>query len=88
MPRPKPPNPLKIHSVRLTESQLLTFKQLGGSVWLRSRLDKLGASGVGRRERNKRIVAASRVGYSDSAIAEQFNISRQTVWRILGQKEK
>lgn len=40
MPRPKPPAPLKVRYVRLTDKQWLILKQLGGMDWLRSTLDK------------------------------------------------
>ena len=40
MPRPKPVEPIKKTSIRLTERHILIFKQLGGSEWLRGMLDK------------------------------------------------
>ena len=40
MPRPKPPAPLKVRYVRLTDKQWLVLKQLGGMDWLRSTLDR------------------------------------------------
>jgi len=40
MPRPKPKEPLKSTSIRLTERHTMIFKQLGGTEWLRELLDK------------------------------------------------
>jgi hypothetical protein len=40
MPRPKPPAPLKVRYVRLSDRDWLIFKQLGGADWLRETLDK------------------------------------------------
>ena len=40
MPRPKPPAPLKVRYVRLTDKHRLILKQLGGMEWLRDTLDK------------------------------------------------
>ena len=40
MPRPKPQEPLKSTSIRLTEKHTTIFKQLGGTEWLRKMLDK------------------------------------------------
>jgi hypothetical protein len=40
MPRPKPPAPLKVRYVRLSDKQWIIFKQLGGLEWLRETLDK------------------------------------------------
>lgn len=40
MPRPKPPAPLKVRYVRLSDKQWMIFKQLGGLDWLRELLDK------------------------------------------------
>ncbi len=40
MPRPKPPAPLKVRYVRLTDRHWLILKQLGGMEWLRDTLDK------------------------------------------------
>ena len=40
MPRPKPYEPLKSTSIRLTEVHTIIFKQLGGTEWLRKMLDK------------------------------------------------
>ena len=34
MPRPKPPAPLKVRYVRLTDKHWLVLKQLGGMEWL------------------------------------------------------
>jgi hypothetical protein len=40
MPRPKPPEPLKVRYVRMSDRQWLIFKQLGSSEWLRAELEK------------------------------------------------
>ena len=40
MPRPKPPAPLKVRYVRLSDRQWLIFNQLGGPEWLRGLLEK------------------------------------------------
>lgn len=40
MPRPKPPEPLRPREVRMSDRQMLVFKQLGGAQWLRELLDK------------------------------------------------
>jgi hypothetical protein len=40
MPRPKPPAPLKVRYVRLSDKQWLVLNQLGGPEWLRNLLDK------------------------------------------------
>jgi len=40
MPRPKPPAPLKVRYVRLSDKQWIVLNQLGGPEWLRTLLDK------------------------------------------------
>lgn len=40
MPRPKPPAPLKVRYVRLSDKQWIIFNHLGGAEWLRNSLDK------------------------------------------------
>ena len=40
MPRPKPPAPLKVRYVRLSDKQWLVLNQLGGPIWLREILEK------------------------------------------------
>ena len=35
MPRPKPPEPLKARFVRLSDSEWIKFKEMGGADWLR-----------------------------------------------------
>ena len=40
MPRPKPPEPLKHRFIRLSDRQMIVFKNLGGAEWLRELLDK------------------------------------------------
>jgi hypothetical protein len=40
MPRPKPPAPLKVRYVRLSDRHWEIFIQLGGATWLRETLDK------------------------------------------------
>jgi hypothetical protein len=40
MPRPKPQEPIKKTSIRLTERHTIILKQLGGSEWMRKMLDK------------------------------------------------
>ena len=40
MPRPKPPEPLKPREIRLSDTQWLILKQLGGATWLREMLLK------------------------------------------------
>lgn len=40
MPRPKPPEPLRPRVIRLSDRQMLVFKQLGGVQWLRELLNK------------------------------------------------
>jgi len=40
MPRPKPPEPLKVRYMRMSDRQWMIFNQLGGSEWLRILLDK------------------------------------------------
>jgi hypothetical protein len=40
MPRPKPPAPLKVRNVRLSDKQWAIFNHLGGAGWLRKSLDK------------------------------------------------
>lgn len=40
MPRPKPPAPLKVRYVRLSDKQWMIFNQLGGADWLRVLLEK------------------------------------------------
>lgn len=40
MPRPKPPAPLKVRYVRLSDKQWLILEQLGGAEWLRTLLEK------------------------------------------------
>lgn len=82
MPRPKPPAPLIVRSVRMSETQWIAFDHLGGSEWLRSRLDKLSLAGIAKRQRNIRIRRAAAMGLSDAQIAEQFKLDRTTVWRI------
>lgn len=40
MPRPKPSAPLKARFVRLSDTEWLKFKELGGAEWLRKYVDK------------------------------------------------
>lgn len=40
MPRPKPLEPLKGREIRMSDRQMIIFKQLGGAQWLRELLDK------------------------------------------------
>ena len=40
MPRPKPPAPLKVRYVRLSDKQWMVLQQLGGMDWLRATLEK------------------------------------------------
>ena len=40
MPRPKPPEPLKVRYVRLSDKQWMIFQHLGSAEWLRKLLDK------------------------------------------------
>ncbi len=40
MPRPKPPAPLKVRYVRLSDKQWMILQQLGGLDWLRGLLEK------------------------------------------------
>jgi len=40
MPRPKPPAPLKVRYVRLSDKQWMILQQLGGLDWLRVLLEK------------------------------------------------
>lgn len=35
VPRPKPPEPLKGRQMRLSDSEWIAFKELGGADWLR-----------------------------------------------------
>jgi len=35
MPRPKPPMPLRVRMVRMSDVEWLMFKELGGAEWLR-----------------------------------------------------
>jgi hypothetical protein len=81
MPRAKPPAPLLVRSVRMTAAQFAAFDALGGSVWLRNRIDKLNLTGVAKRERNRRMRAAKSVGASDAEVASHFGVDRTTVWR-------
>lgn len=83
MPRPKPPEPLKPRAVRMSDTEWETFKNVGGSDWLRSRLKKLNLTGIAKRQRNQRIRKAALMGKSDAQIGKEFNIDRSTVWRIL-----
>ena len=82
MPRPKPPAPLIVRSVRMTEAQWLAFNELGGSDWLRSRIDKLHMAGIAKRQRNNRIRAEKRMGATESELAQRFGLDRTTIWRI------
>jgi hypothetical protein len=40
MPRPKPPEPLLITTVRITQTQRIELRRLGGSAWLRAQIEK------------------------------------------------
>jgi hypothetical protein len=40
MPRPKPPEPIKVTSIRLTARHKAMLEELGGSVWIRKMLEK------------------------------------------------
>jgi hypothetical protein len=40
MPRPKPIDPIKSTSIRLTTKHQIILRQLGGSEWIRKMLDK------------------------------------------------
>lgn len=84
MPRPKPPEVLIPRSVRMSHSQWAAFDALGGSAWLRSRIGKLNMTGIAKRERNRRIQAALRMGEPVKDIAKRFKVERTTVWRVAG----
>jgi hypothetical protein len=83
MPRPKPPAPLKPRAIRMSDTEWEMFKHIGGADWLRSRLAKLGITGIVKRQRDSRVRAASRLGKSHAQIGTELNINRSTVWRIL-----
>jgi hypothetical protein len=40
MPRPKPPEPLIGRQVRMSDTEWLKFKELGGADWLRKHVNK------------------------------------------------
>ena len=40
MPRPKPPAPLKVRYVKLSDEEWLKFNELGGADWLRKYVNK------------------------------------------------
>jgi len=40
MPRPKPPAPLKARYVRLSDTEWMIFKEIGGAEWLRQTIAK------------------------------------------------
>jgi hypothetical protein len=82
MPRPKPDEPLSVRGVRMSDADFEAFNMLGGADWLRSRLKKLGASGIARRQRDSRIKTYHAAGMTDVQIAKIYKIDRATVWRI------
>lgn len=83
MPRPKPLEPLKPRAVRMSDTEWELFKNIGGSDWLRSRLQKLNLTGIVKRQRDRRIRKAASMGKSSAQIGKEFNIDRSTVWRVL-----
>lgn len=86
MPRPKPQEPLITRSVRLSDTQWAAFEALGGSNWLRSRIDKARMTGVAKRQRNNRIRQSHAAGCSLTEIAQAEGLDRTTVWRIVNGK--
>lgn len=40
MPRPKPPEPIKIRYIKMSDRQWLMFNELGGADWLRKFVEK------------------------------------------------
>lgn len=72
MPRPKPAQPLKEIHVRVTDHQLLVFKRLGGSQWLRQQL----ATAEARAHNVHELLAA---GKPHTVIAKELGISSATI---------
>lgn len=85
MPRPKPPEPLKPRQVRLSDTQWIAFKALGGGDWLRSRITKLNMVGIAKRQRNRAIRKAHALGVPMADIGKKFNVDRSTVWRVINE---
>lgn len=40
MPRPKPPEPIKIRYIKMSDRQWIMFNELGGADWLRKFVEK------------------------------------------------
>ena len=40
MPRPKPPEPIKIRYIKMSDRQWIMFNELGGADWLRKLVEK------------------------------------------------
>jgi len=84
MPRPKPPQELKVRSVRLTDTQWAKFDRMGGAAWMRRTLDRhYQLTRADRAERDRRVRIDRTAGLTMQAIADRHHITRKTVSRIL-----
>ena len=90
MPRPKPPEPLRPWSVRLTYKNIVALRRLGGSQWMRDIISKhdRGKAAIGlRKERDRRIRVDRSAGRTTGQLAVKYGVSTRTVVRALEGKK-
>jgi DNA-binding NarL/FixJ family response regulator len=75
MPRPKPPAPLVVRSVRMTEAYWQLFDRLGGAEWLRGQMRTHEM-----RRRNVLKLLAAKTPHRE--IAQQLGISTKTIQNV------
>jgi hypothetical protein len=84
MPRPKPPQELKVRAIRLTDTQMAALKLLGGAPWLRAKIMACVKVGALQRERNRRVRVDRASGMSLKAVAKKHKLAERTVITITG----
>jgi len=75
MPRPKPQNPLRVRSIRLTDRDWEEL-QRRGVAWLRK---ELVPTGQARMQRTKAIVAQVMAGADARVVAARYHLALSTV---------
>ncbi len=79
MPRPKPQNPLRVRSIRLSDRDWEEL-QLRGVAWLRKQLVPAGQA---RLQRNKAIVAQVMAGADAKVVAARYHLAPATVRNLV-----
>ena len=81
MARTKSSEP-KPRTIRLSDADMLAFRSIGGSEWLRSRLSKIAVSKRITAIRNRSMRIDYLAGVSIARLCLKYNVDRTTVWRI------